>query len=123
MVEDLSSAPDFITNPELEEGIRNGSITTSTILEESLPYYQKAASETNFEVEVIAKPGQNYITEEIKLGKRRPNINGQNNTPTITTGKSKFPVREKYLAISLKRPEGVTNDIAFHAFRQKIQPR
>ena len=122
MVENPASAPDFITSPELEEGIKNGSITTFTITQEYLPYYQEAADKTGFKVEVIAKSGQYYITEEIKLGKRRPNNNGQNNTPTITTGKSKFPVREKYLAISLKRPEGVTNDIAFHAFRQKIQP-
>lgn len=118
MVENPSPLPDFITNKELEEEIANGSITTFTITEESLPYYQQAARETNFEVVVIANPGQHYITEEIKPVRRRQ----QNTAPTITAVKSKLPVREGYVGISLKRPGGVTNDIAFHMARQKIQP-
>lgn len=122
MVEDSSSAPDIITNPELEEGIKNGSITTFTITKENLSYYIEAANKTNFEVRVIAKPGQYYITEEIKPVNRRLRINGQNNTPTITAVKSQDPVRENSVGISLKRPEGVTNDMAFHIARQKIQP-
>mgnify|MGYP001611201589 FL=1 len=122
MVENPASAPDFITSPELEEGIINGSITTFTITQESLPYYQKAADKTGFKVEVIAKSGQYYITEEIKPVNLRLRRDGQNITPTITAVKSKQPVREMSVGISLKRPEGVTNDIAFHAFRQKIQP-
>lgn len=48
--------------------------------------------------------------------------NGQNNTPTITAVKSKFQVKAGYVGISLKRPDGATNDIAFHFARQKIQP-
>ena len=123
MVENPASAPDFVTNPELEEGIINGSITTFTITQESLPYYQKAADKIGFKVEVIAKSGQYYITEEIKPVNLRLRRNGQNITPIITVVKSKQPVRERSVGISLKRPEGVTNDMAFHAFRQKIQPR
>lgn len=121
-VENLSPTPDFITSQQLEEGIINGRITTFTITKEVLPYYQQAASKTNYEVAVIAKPGQHYITEEIKPVKRSLNTSGQNNTPTITAVKSKFPVKAGYLSIYLKRPEGVTNDMAFHTERQKIQP-
>lgn len=120
--ETQSSVLDFITNPELEKGIINGSITTFTITKEYLSYYLQAASKTNFEVKVIAEPGQYYITEQIKPVNRRLNTNGQNNTPTITAEKSKLPVKTGYVGISLKRPVGVTNDIAFHMARQKIQP-
>lgn len=119
-VETLSPAPDFITNQELEEGIVNGRITTFTITEDVLPYYQRAANKTNFEVEVIALPGQHYITGYVKPVRRRPNTIGQENKSPTT--KSQDPVKEGSVAISLKRPKGVTNDIAFHAERQKIQP-
>ena len=122
MVEKLSSAPDFITSPELEQGIKNGSITTFTITKENLPYYQKAASTTNYEVVVIAQPGQYYITEEIKPVNRRLKTNEQNKTSAITAVKSPLPVREGSVGISLKRPEGVTNDTAFNLARQRIQP-
>ena len=122
MVENPSSVPDFITTPELEEGIINGSITTFTITQEYLPYYQKAADKTGFKVEVIAESGQHYITEEIEAVKRRLKTSGQSNTPTINAVKSKFPVKADYVGISLKRPEGVTNDTAFNFERQKIQP-
>jgi len=122
MVEKPSFEPDFITSPELEEGIINGRIATFTITEEFLPYYEKAASMTNFEVRVIAKPGEHYITEKIKPINRRLRTNGQNETPTITSVKSQRPVRPGSVAISLKKPEGVTNDIAFHTARQRIQP-
>lgn len=122
MVENLSPAPDFITSPELEEGIKNGSITTFTITKEYLRYYIRAANTTNFEVTVIAEPGQYYITEQIKPVNRRLKTNGQNNTPTITAVKSQGPVRKGSVGISLKRPKGVTNDMAFHIARQKIQP-
>jgi len=123
MVENPSSEPDFITSPELEEGIMNGSITTFTIAEENLPYYKKAASTTNFKVTEIAKPGQYYITDETNPVRRRLNTNGQENkTPTITAVKSLLPVRQGSLGISLKRPPGVTNDMAFNAERQRIQP-
>lgn len=122
MVESLSPTPDFITNQELEEGIINGRITTFTITEEYLPYYQEAASKTDFEVRVIAQPGQYYITEEIKPVNRRLRTNGQSNTPTIAAVKSQDPVKEGSVGISLKRPPGVTDDTAFHIARQKIQP-
>jgi len=122
MVESLSPAPDFITSPKLEEDILNGRTTTFTITEEFLPYYLKAARMTNFEVRVIAKPSQYYITEEVKPINRRQATKGQNKTPTITAAKSQDPVREGSIGISLKRPEGITNDIAFNLARQKIQP-
>lgn len=123
MVENPSSEPYFITNPELEEGIENGSITTFTIWEQTLLFYLKAATKSGFEVEVIANPGQYYITEQISAVRRRSNTNGQENKPpTITAVKSQSPVKESYVAISLKRPPGVTNDMAFHIARQKIQP-
>ena len=121
-VESPSSAPDFITSAELEEGIINGSITTFTITQEYLPYYQKAADKTGFKVELIADSGQYYITEEIKPVNLRLRRNEQNITPIITAVKSKQPVREGSVGISLKRPEGVTNDTAFNFERQKIQP-
>ena len=118
MVENPSSAPDFVTSPKLEEGIKNGRITTFTITQQYLPYYQKAASKTNFEVAVIAKPGQHYITSKIdSVGRFRFK------TPTLIVGKSQDPVREGSVAISLKRPEGVKYDTAFNAERQRIQPR
>ena len=124
MVENPSSVPDVITSRELEEGIRNGRITTFTITEELLPYYQEAARKTNFEVAVIAKPGQYYITDQVDRVKRRPKTNVQENkTPTITAVKSQFPVKEGYVGISLKRPEGVTNDMAFNLARQQIEQR
>ena len=123
MVEDLSSAPDFITSPELEEGIINGRITTFTITEGYLCYYLDAANTTNFEVTVIAKPGQYYITEEIKPVNRKNTNRQDKKTPTITAVKSQQPVRNGSLGISLKRPEGVKHDSAFHLARQKIQPR
>ena len=123
MVESLSSEPDFITSPELEEGIKNGSITTFIITKESLTYYQQAASKTNFEVTVIAEPGQYYITGQITPVRRGLKTNGQENkTPTITAIKSQLPVKKDYVGISLKRAEGVTNDMAFHTVRQRIQP-
>ena len=122
MVESLSPVPDFVTSPELEEGIKNGSITTFTILEESLPIYEEAASTKKFKVTVIAKAGEHYLTGKAILSRRR-DANGQVNiTSTITAEKSQGPVREGSVAISLKRPEGVTNDIAFHTARQRIQP-
>lgn len=122
-VENPPSVPDFITSPELEQGIINGRITTFTITGEYLTFYLQAASTTNYEVRVIAEPGQYYITEQIKPVNRRLNTNGQENkTPTITAVKSQDPVREGHVGISLKRPEGVTNDMAFHIARQKIQP-
>jgi len=123
MVESLSPAPDFITSPELKEDILNGRTTTFTITRENLPYYQKAASMTNFEVTVIAEPGQYYITDQVNPVRRSLNSNGQENkTPTITAVKSQSPVKKGYAGISLKRPPGVTNDMAFNAERQRIQP-
>ena len=122
MVEKPTSEPDFITSPELKEGIINGRITTFTIMEGNLLYYLEAASETGFEVKVIAKPGESYITEQIKPIGRRRRTNGQNETPTITAVKSQFPVKDDQIAISLKRPEGVSNDTAFHTARQRKQP-
>jgi len=77
MVENPSSVPDVVTNPELEEGIKNGSITTFTITKELLPYYQEAASKTNFEVAEIAEPGQYYITDKIT---NPPRGHGNRNT-------------------------------------------
>lgn len=122
MIENPSSAPDFITTPELEEGIKNASITTFTITQEVLPFYQQAAENTGFEVTVIAQPGQHYITDKSKPVRRRLGTDRQENkTPTITAEKSQAPVKEGYVAISLKRPEGVTNNMAFHLARQKIQ--
>ncbi len=123
MVESRSPAPDFITSPELEKGIKDGSITTFTITKEFLPYYQMAARATKFEVTVIAEPGQHYPTEYTKPVGRRSNTNAQeNNTSTITVVKSQDPVKKGYVGISLKRPEGVTNDTAFNTERQKKQP-
>ena len=78
MVENPASAPDFVTSPELKEGIK--------------PIHSKLRA------------------------------NRQNFNPTINAVKPKLPVREGSLAISLKRPEGVTNDTAFNFERQKIQP-
>lgn len=124
MVENPSSVPDVITSPELEEGIRNGRITTFTITEGNLPYYLEAASVKNFKVAVIAKPGQYYITDQVNRVKRRPKTNVQENkTPTITAVKSQFPVEEGSVGISLERPEGVTNDMAFNLARQQIEQR
>lgn len=130
MAENPPFAPDVITNPELEEGIKNGRISTFTIDERNLTFYQEAAIKTGFEVEIIAKPGQHYITKQITSPtgrsnaiRRRPSAIGkENKTSTITPVKSQLPVRESYVAISLKRPEGAINDMAFHIARQKIQP-
>ena len=122
MVENLSPAADVITSPELEEGIINGRITTFTITEKFLPYYLEAAGMTNFEVIVIAQPGQHYITEAVKPINRRQATKGHNKTSAITAVKSQLPVREGFVGISLKRPESVTNDTAFNFARQRIQP-
>ena len=78
---------------------------------------------TNFEVAVIAKPGQYYTTKQSNPVRRRRRTNGQNETPTITAVKSQFPVSKGYVGISLKRPEGVTNDMAFNLARQQIEQR
>jgi len=122
MVEKPSSTPDFITSPELEEGIKNGRITTFTITKESLSCYQEAATKTNFEVAEIAKPGQYYITDKITNPPRgHRNRNTQKKTPTFTAVKSEFPVKDGQIAISLKRPEGVENDTAFNLARQQIE--
>jgi hypothetical protein len=124
MVEKPSFEPDFITSPELEEGIINGRITTFTITKESLSHYQEAAEKTNFEVAEIAKPGQHYITHKITNPPRgHKNINRQENkTPIITAVISKFPVKEGYVGIFLKRPPGAKDDTPFHTVRQGIQP-
>lgn len=122
MVEALPAPVDYVTNPELEEGIKNGSVTTFAIEKRNLTFYQQAAIMSGFEVREIAKPGQHYVTEQISLAKRR--LNGQENKPPkITAIKSQFQVGEGYVAISLKRPPNVTNDTAFHIARQKIQPK
>ncbi|OGH19913.1 MAG: hypothetical protein A3D74_03845 [Candidatus Levybacteria bacterium RIFCSPHIGHO2_02_FULL_37_13] len=121
-----SSAPDFVTSPELEEEIVKGRTTTFTITREFLTYYEQAAinlektSKIKFEVKVIAGPDEHYVTEYIKPVHPRLRANGQN--PTITAVKSKLAVKPGSVAIALKKPEGVTNDMAFNAERQKIQP-
>jgi len=115
MVESLSSAPDFITSPELEEDILNGRTTTFTIWEESLPDYLEAADMTDFEVTRIAEPGQYYITDQVNPVRRKLKADGQENkTPIITAGKSQDPIRKGDVGISLKRPPGVTDDTDFY---------
>lgn len=129
MVENISKPVDYVTTPELEEGIKNGSLTTFTIEKRNLPFYQSAAIKTGFEVEKIAEPGQHYITEQTTapIGhstarRSKQNTNPENKTPIITAVRSQSPVRESYVAISLKRPKDVKYDTAFHIARQKIQP-
>lgn len=122
MVEYLPEPPDIVTSPELKEGIISGRITTLTIEKRHLSSYQKAADMSGYEVRVIAGHGQRYITQENRPPpRRRPSTSGQDNkAPTINPVPSS-PVKEFYVAIALKRPEGVTNDAPFHTIRQRIQ--
>ena len=101
----LSKVPDVAPNPELEEQIRNGRTTTLTIEEGHLPSYQRAAKLSRFEVQVIAGPGEYYITEQISVAQRRVNAAGQaSKLSTIMLVISQSPVRECFVAIDLKRP-------------------
>lgn len=127
--ETSSSEPDFVTNPELEDGIVKNSITTFTILKESLPIYLQAAinlqkhENLNFEVTVIAQPDEYYLTNKTILSRHR-NANGQViKTQTITAVKSQDPVKKGYVAISLKKPDGVKFDTAFNLARQQEEQR
>lgn len=122
MVENLSPEPDVITNPELEEGIKNDSITTFTITKESLPDYEEAAGTKEckgFEVQVIAEQDQCYPTTEPP---RRLKMGNKTKIPTIIVVSSE-PVKPGYVAISLKKPEGVPYDTAFNLARQQIEQR
>lgn len=132
MVERANPEAEFITNLDLEEKIKNGRITTFTVTRENLPDYLNAApdylfnvanDDTEFRVDVIAWPDEYYVTEQIKPVNLKRRKIGQNDPPIINCVKSKSPVREGSVAISLKRPEGVTDDIAFNRARQQVEQR